>query len=128
AFLERGGRCLAIADGGFLLAKTLAWEGKALDFGYGLFEGTAEGPLPTIAPWPKRADLRLALTDEGKKRGLSTLAAREVLYYGGPRFLGAKPSEVLATYPDGTAAVVAHRFGNGELVLVGPDLERPAPR
>jgi glutamine amidotransferase-like uncharacterized protein len=54
------------------------------------------------------------------------LATSDVLYYGGPRLLGGSGVGVLATYPDGTPAIVARDVGRGEVLLVGPHLERPA--
>jgi putative intracellular protease/amidase len=126
AFVEGGGTCLAVCAGAFLASKT-EWQGKAYAYGVGLYDGTATGPIATLAPWPRRAPVRLAVTEAGKRRGLFALATRDVLYYGGPRLLGAAEAEILAIYPDGTAAAVARRVGKGEVVLVGPHVERPAP-
>jgi glutamine amidotransferase-like uncharacterized protein len=126
-FVEGGGTCLGVCAGGFLLARTIAWEGARYDYGYGLFDGVAEGPLPALAPWPKRGPVRLTPSDAGKKRGLGALGDADVLYFGGPRFLGGTDVEVLAAYPDGTAALVARRVGKGEILLTGPHLERPVP-
>jgi glutamine amidotransferase-like uncharacterized protein len=125
AFVTRGGRCLGL--GTYVLAKVVAWEGKSEAYGFGLFEGAAEGPLATVGPWPRRVAVRLTITEAGRRRGLESLGGHDVLYYGSPRFLGAKGAEVLATYPDGTAAIVARVIGNGEIIVAGPSLERPPP-
>ncbi len=127
AFVEGGGRCLGICAGAFLLAKTVAWEGRSHPYPLGLFDGTAEGPLPGLAAWPDRAAVRLTPTTAGTRRGLAALGRRAQLYYGGPRLLGGTALDVLASYPDGTAAVVSRRVGQGEVVLIGTHPERPEP-
>src|SRR5688500_8038732 len=126
-FVERGGRCLGVSAGAYLLAKNVLWEGQAYSYPLGLFDGDAEGPLAGLAPQPGRAAVRVTVTADGARRGLAALGATDVLYHGGPRLLRGTGVTVLATYPDGTAAAVVRTVGLGEVVLIGPHLERPAP-
>lgn len=125
AFAEQGGRCLGICAGAFLLSREVRWEGATYPYPLALFDGTAEGPLEGLATWPASCPVRVRPTDEGKRRGLATLEGLDVLYYGGPRLVGGSGVEVLATYPDGSAALVARRVGKGEVLLSGIHLERP---
>jgi glutamine amidotransferase-like uncharacterized protein len=127
AFAEKGGRVLGICAGGYLLSKTVAWEGIDYPYPLGLFDGTAKGPVERLARWPDRGVVRLRATEAGTARGLEALSGCDLLYYGGAEFVGGTGVTVLATYPGGGAALVACPFGKGEILLTGPHLERPAP-
>lgn len=127
AFAERGGRVLGICAGGYLVSKSVVWEGKDFPYPLGLFDGTAQGPVTGFAPWPERSPARMKVTKAGAARGLDGLAARDILYYGGATFVGGSGATVLATYADGGAAIVARPVGKGEVIVSGAHLERPAP-
>lgn len=126
AFVRGGGRYLGVCAGAYLVAKEVRWGKARYPYPVGWW-GVVEGPIPGLAPWPSSSPVRVTPTPSGKQRGLGRAAGKAVLYRGGGRFLGAKAGEVLARYPDGTAAVVARRVGKGEVVLSGVHFERPAP-
>jgi glutamine amidotransferase-like uncharacterized protein len=126
AFVEQGGRCLGVCAGAYLLARDVRWEGTSFSYPPGLFDGLAEGPVDGLAKPPTAGAAHVTPTEDGKKRGLGVLEGRDVLYYGGPRMVGGSDVKVLATYADGTAAIVSRPVGKGEVVLCGVHLERPA--
>jgi len=126
-FAEKGGRVLGICAGGYLVSKSVVWEGKDFPYPLGLFDGTAQGPVTGFAPWPGRSPARMKVTKAGSARGLDGLSTRDILYYGGAAFVGGSGSTVLATYPDGGAAILVRPVGKGEVILSGGHLERPAP-
>jgi len=127
ARVEGGATCLGVCAGAFLLSARVRWEGETFPYPLGLFDGDAEGPLADLAPWPRRAAVRLEVTGEGRRRGLGPAAGRPLLYFGGPRFTGGTEVEVWARYPDGSAAVVTRRVGRGRVVLSGvhPEIAPP---
>ena len=124
--VERGGRCLGICAGAYLLSRTVRYDGKDYPYPLGLFDGIAAGPVKGLAAYPKPGTARLTATEAGKKRGLGALASRPAYYSGGPFFLEGSRATVLATYGDGSAAIISRRVGKGEAVLVGAHLERPS--
>jgi glutamine amidotransferase-like uncharacterized protein len=126
-FVTNGGRCLGVCAGGYLLAKTVRYEDKKYPYPLGLFDGTAVGPVSGLPPFPKPGACRLKVTEAGKKRGLEKLADRDCYYCGGPYFADGTNVQVLATYPDGSAAAIVRPVGKGEIVLIGVHLERPEP-
>jgi len=126
-FVDQGGRYLGVCAGGYVAAKDVHWEEKHYPYPLELFDGTAEGALDSIAAWPRDAAVVLKLTKAGKSRGLSEAAEGTFYYKGGPHFHGGTNATVLATYPNGTAAIIARPYGKGEVVLNGIHFERPPP-
>ena len=126
-FVDQGGRYLGVCAGGYVAAKDVHWEEKHYPYPLELFDGTAEGALDSIAAWPRDAAVVLKLTKAGKSRGLSKAAEGSFYYKGGPHFHGGTNVTVLATYPNGTAAIISRPFGKGEVVLNGIHFERPPP-
>ena len=118
-FVDQGGRYLGICAGGYVATKDVHWEEKHYPYPLELFDGTAEGALDSIAPWPRDAAVALKLTRAGKSRGLSEAAEGTFYYKGGPHFHGGTNETVLATYPNRTAAIICRPFGKGEVVLNG---------
>lgn len=126
AFVEGGGRCVAICAGAYLISKTTKYDGQEFPYPLGLFDGIAEGPVTGLAPFPKLGTARLKVTEAGLKRGLAPLNADDILYSGGPCFKNGNQVVVLARYPDNTAAMIARSVGKGEVILMGFHMERPA--
>ena len=127
-FVQRGGKYLGICAGGYLASKDVHWEEKHYPYPLELFDGTAQGALDSIAPWPQEASVTLKLTKAGRQRGLDEKAEGTFYYKGGPHFHGGSNTTVLATYANGTAAIITRPYGNGEVILNGIHYERPAPR
>lgn len=129
-YVEQGGRFLGICAGAFLAAKDVHWEGKKYPYPLVLFDGVAEGSIKEIAAWPNPGFAKLSVTDAGKKFGISAADGKEIYYQGGCRFTGGSDVTTLATYFDGTSAIIQRPFGrdgNGTVVLTGVHFERPAP-
>ena len=114
-------------DGGYLLSKMVLWEGREFPYPIALFDGNAQVPVAGFLPWPQRSPARLKVTKAGAARGLESVAAHDVLYYGGASFVGGSETTVLATFADGGPSIILRPVGKGEVVLTGPHLERPAP-
>jgi glutamine amidotransferase-like uncharacterized protein len=127
-FVEGGGRYLGICAGAFMASRDVLWEEEHFPYPLALFDGTAEGALDHIAPFPTDAGVSLKLTNAGKLRGLTTAAEGQFYYKGGPRFHGGTDFTVLAQYQDGTAAIISRPYGRGEVVLNGIHYERPSPQ
>jgi len=109
-----------------LLSKTVRYDGKEYPYPLGLFDDVADVPVKGLAPFPKPGSVRLTATNAGTARGLDALADADVYFSGGPCFRKGTGATILATYPDGSAAVVARAVGKGEVVLIGGHPERPA--
>ena len=126
-FVKQGGRFLGICAGGYVASRDVHWEKKHYPYPLELFDGTAEGALDSIAAWPTDSGVSLKLTEAGRLRGLNKEAEGTFYYKGGPHFHGGTQSTVLATYPNGTAAIISRPYGQGEVVLNGIHYERTAP-
>lgn len=125
-FVTRGGHCLGICAGAYLLSKTVTYLGMSFPYPLGLFDGVAEGPVAGLAAYPSSGPVTVRCTPDGASRGLGEADGRTYLYGGGPRFLGGTGVRVLLLYPDGTAAAIYKAVGKGELVATGVHMERPA--
>jgi glutamine amidotransferase-like uncharacterized protein len=126
-FVEGGGRCLGCCAGAYLLSRDVRYEGKNYLYPIGLLDGTAHGPIKGLAAFPDTCPVRLTVATEGKSRGVAAVAKQKFMYGGGPCFLGGTGVVVLASYQDGSSAIVARKVGKGEVILVGVHLERPSP-
>jgi glutamine amidotransferase-like uncharacterized protein len=125
-FAECGGTVVGVCAGAYLLSATVTYEGVSFPYPVGLFDGAAVGPVPGLARFPTFGTATLTPTGAGRTRGLGVLAGREVAFGGGPCFVGGTGVMVLATYPDGSAAVISRRIGRGEVILIGAHPEVPA--
>jgi glutamine amidotransferase-like uncharacterized protein len=127
AYIEGGGRCLGICAGAYLLSRTTQYDGKAYPYPLGLFDGISRGPIQGLARFPNAGSTRVAVTAEGRRRGLTALSDEPLYYSGGPCFLAGTNVNTLARYPDGSAAAICRKVGKGEIVLIGVHPERPPP-
>lgn len=107
-FVRGGGGYLGICAGGYLPCETVVWEGSAFPYPLRLVAGKATGPLADLAPWPSSAGVTLSL---GRREAVA-------LYAGGSAFEVAG-AQVLARYPDGSAAIVR----KGRMILTGAHVE-----
>ena len=125
-YVDGGGHCLGICAGAYLLSKTVRYDGVAYPYPLGLFDGTAEGPVPDLAKYPEPGSCRLTISKEGNERGFAALEGVELYYSGGPSFEKGSGVTVLATYGKGASAAISKKVGKGEIVLLGAHPERPA--
>ena len=126
-YVGKGGRCLGICAGAYLISKTTQYDGASYAYPLGLFDGIAKGPVEGLARYPKPGEAKLSVTAEGRKRGLAGLSGAPFYYSGGPCFEGGTGVEVLARYPNDRPAAIRRKVGKGQVVLIGVQLERPTP-
>jgi glutamine amidotransferase-like uncharacterized protein len=112
-FVNGGGNYLGICAGGYLPCSDVVWKQENFAYPLALADGKAVGPVPGLAPYPASQGVDLTLPGGKKMRAL---------YAGGSSF-EIKGAESLASYPNGTAAAVAVRHGEGLLVLTGAHIE-----
>ncbi|MBS2040409.1 hypothetical protein JST97_35810 [bacterium] len=124
-YTRQGGHVLGICAGGYLVSRTVRYQGVDYPYPLGLFDGAAEGPVAGLPVYPGYGPVKLSLTPAGQQLGLSGLEKRPFIYGSGPRFLGGTNSTVLLTYPDGSAAAISRPCGQGRLVVLGAHLECP---
>lgn len=126
SYVEQGGRCLAICAGAYLISRQTRYDNVIYPYPVGLFDGTAEGPIAGLAVFPEPGSVTVAVTAAGKRRGMTSIEGHSAYYSGGPRFVGGSGVEVLAKYPDNSAAAIARTVGKGEIILLGMHFERAA--
>lgn len=125
-WVRGGGRLVGLCAGAYLVSHEVRYMGQSYTYPLGLFDGAAVGPVPGLAAFPAAGPVKLAITEAGKRRGLGALEGATLAYGGGPSFEGGTGAEVLARFPDGSAAVVARACGRGEIVLSGAHVELAA--
>jgi glutamine amidotransferase-like uncharacterized protein len=115
AFVQRGGGYVGFCAGGFLATSLIG-----------------ETDVPGLGLVPGRSHLYEQVSDDATILSLSWPTPRQTYWEGGPYFYGgqagAKDSaafEVLATYPDGSAASVRNAFGLGRVFVTGAHPEAP---
>lgn len=81
--VETGGAFIGLGGGAYLAADSVIFSGNAsIDAPLGFFQGTAVGPISTIAPLPNYA---MALVNlEIEPINPQSIPSLNVLYYGGP--------------------------------------------
>lgn len=124
-FVERGGRCVGICAGAYLLSKNVKYDEQDYPYPLGLYDGTATGPVPKLERFPKPGSVKLTVTEAGKKMGFEELNNRFIYYSGGPCFEGGTGIVVLAQYPNGSAAIINRPVAQGEIIRIGRHIERP---
>lgn len=122
-WVRGGGRLVGLCAGAYLVSREVRYAGASYPYPLALFDGVADGPVPGLAPFPQVGSVKLTVTPDGVRRGLAPVGAATLAYGGGPRFLGGSGVTVLARYPDGTAAMIARRHGQGDVVLTGAHVE-----
>lgn len=126
-FVQAGGRVLGICAGGYVLSKTVRYQGISYPYPLALFDGIADGPVAGLPIYPDFGPCRVRLTEAGKRLGLSGVEQRTFFYGSGPRFVGGSDVTVLLTYEDGTAAAISRPVGKGMVVAMGPHMEIVLP-
>ncbi len=114
SFVERGGRIIAVCAGAYLISERVSWKGEELPYPIALFDGIAVGP---VNDYPRPAQTSLVGTTDGQALGL--LFNRPYYLNGGSTFEGGTKVQTLATFPDGTAAIIRRQVGQGDIILLG---------
>ena len=123
---DRGGSIGTCAGGGFA-SDTIKWLGYVFTEGnLGLFQGTADGPVNEIYPYPETGMCEIEYTapDHPITRGLGE--TEWIYYWWGPKFIPYAGTEVdvIGEYAiTGEPALVAFEYGFGRVFLTGPHPE-----
>ena len=125
-FIKSGKQYIGVSTGAYLAAKTIRWQQRTWEYPLKYYRGMAEGPLAELATWPAAAQVDLEPTADGHQRGLTTTLLAACQYHGGPRFVNGRGHQVLANYPDKTAAIVSKKIGRGEVLLIGVEVSPAA--
>lgn len=119
----------------------LIWQGITYNRSLGLFQGTATGPIDSLAVWPNYAMTTVTMNLGKPINQLEPLYAyganhnkEDMLYYGGSVFkpyAGTK-CDTIATF-DGyfnKPAIVSFDYGTGRVLLIAPhpEIEEDDPR
>ena len=134
-FVSAGGVYAGICAGAFAACDRAQWYNSYYDsiyFGYNLdlYPGLCKGPLQGISDFPGWAEGEIAFTGHESYAGIVADEHIDAWYAGGPCFLRlSEETAVLATYAGaeleeyGEAAVIAHPYGEGTVLLWGPHFE-----
>jgi glutamine amidotransferase-like uncharacterized protein len=141
-FVKNGGGYIGICGGAYFASEKVIWEGEEVPATFlGLFDGTAQGAIDEIAPYPGYAMCQVNIVEHNHPitRGLSDTAW--ILYYWGPVLLPNEGAEVdiLGEYdaaeepaeePVDEPAMVAFEYGSGRVFLIGthPEIEEDSDR
>jgi len=118
AVVERGVSYIGFCAGAFIAMNAPSVGGKAPEYGFSLLP--YEGILPEYEPnGIHQHDSPIILTFS-----LYGGAKRDLVWYGGPLFPGAR--EVLARYKTGDPAIIQAAAGKGFVILSAPHPESPA--
>ncbi len=125
-FVRSGGGYLGICGGAYLASDSVIWEGKKIDAGLNLFDGTAVGSLKEIIPWDKYTMTDITVN---KANPISKYLSSKysVLYYGGPALYPHKNAiiDTVATWDayNNAPAIINFKYGKGRVFLSAPHPE-----
>jgi len=112
-YVRSGGVYIGYCAGAYFASGKVTWEGTSYVYPLGLMQGTASGPLSTIAKWPDKKMTRVRT-----EKGLISM-----LYGGGPQLFPAagESVKVLATWEDywDTPAAITFTCGKGRVFITG---------
>lgn len=113
-FVERGGTCIGVCAGAYLLSRDVVWNGERFPYPLGLFDGAAVGPRNN---YPEPSSAEVTFTGAGVAAGYP---AKATYYFnGGSSFRGGTDVTVLGRYADGSPAMISRPIGKGRIVLLG---------
>ncbi|MBE9511880.1 MAG: hypothetical protein IMY71_13500, partial [Bacteroidetes bacterium] len=132
-FINDGGSYIGICGGAYFASETVIWQGNQLSMTpLGLFQGSAEGTIDSIVPYPQRGMCQVNIVDTVHAITHSISTPQWILYYWGP-VLKPKTSEVtiLGKYSAvNQPAILAFDYGQGRVFITGthPEIEEDSDR
>lgn len=124
-FVNNGGLYIGICAGAYYGCSHIDFSGHGYKISgqreLGLFQGRAIGSLAELTN-------QRFYDESSKSKAMVKLQSDYKIigafyYHGGPKFLGAKHNQIVATYENGDIAVVKGTYGNGQYLLSGVHFE-----
>lgn len=132
-FIKNGGSYIGICGGAYFSAEKIVWQGNQLPMNtLGIFDGTAQGTIDEIVPYPQRDMCKVVITDTLHPIIKNIPRNQWILYYWGPVLKTDNPeNKVLGRYDAvGLPAVIAFKYGEGKVFITGthPEMEEDSDR
>ena len=133
SFIRNGGGYIGICGGAYFASETVIWQGNQLSMTpLSLFQGSAEGTIDSIVPYPQRGMCQVNIVDTVHAITHSISTPQWILYYWGP-VLRPETSEVttLGKYNAvNQPAILAFEYGKGRVFITGthPEIEEDSDR
>jgi glutamine amidotransferase-like uncharacterized protein len=133
AFVRNGGGYIGLCGGAYFASKTIIWQGNQLPMTpLGLFDGSAEGNIDAIVPYPQRNMCQVNISDTTHFITDSISSPLWILYYWGPIFTpNSSGVTVLGKYATvDKPAMIAFDYGQGRVFMVGthPEIDEDSNR
>jgi glutamine amidotransferase-like uncharacterized protein len=134
SFIRAGGGYIGICGGAYFAAEEVIWRGDQLPMtSLGLFQGTSNGPIDEIAPYPDYTMCKVNLVDSVHDITQSEPDSAWMLYYWGPALTVGNDTTVtiLSRYDlGGEPVILAFDYGLGRVFLIGthPEIEEDSDR
>lgn len=126
-FVSGGGGYIGICGGAYFAAERIIWQGMELVMtSLELFDGTAEGVLNEVVPYPDYGMCQVNIVDHEHPITQAVPDTAWILYYWGPALVPDTGSNatVLGLYERADKpAIVALEYGGGRVFLTGPHPE-----
>lgn len=133
SFVINGGGYIGLCGGAYFASKNIRWQGSLLPMQpLALFDGTAEGTIDAIVPYPQRNMCQINLTNVSHPIIDSISSPVWILYYWGAVFTpNSSDVTILGKYAAvDKAAMLSFNYGNGKVFLIGthPEIEEDSER
>ncbi len=133
-FIRDGGGYIGICGGAYFASEEVIWRGSQLLMTpLGIFQGTAEGPIDEIAPYPDYEMCKVNIVDSTHPITESEPDSVWILYYWGPVLIPDLPTdvEILGSYDvTNQPAMLVFDYGQGRVFIIGthPEIEEDSER
>ncbi len=132
-FVENGGNYVGVCGGAYFSSKKIIWQGNQIPMTtLGIFDGTTEGTIDEIVPYPQMDMCKVVITDNTHPITKEISKDQWILYYWGPVL---KPNnteiQVLGKYDAvNLPAIIAFEHGKGKVFITGthPEMEEDSNR
>ena len=131
-FVRSGGGYIGICGGAYFAGERVIWQRAELPMRpLGLFSGTTQGPIDSIAPYPNCTMCKVNIIDRLHPITQSSPDHEWIIYCYGPAFIPSIHMDILARYEIGNQpAMLAFDYGLGRGFLIGvhPEIEEDSNR
>jgi len=134
AFIQGGGAYIGICGGAYFTGSRVVWQGNVLPMTpLGLFQGTTQGPVNEISPYPYCCMCRMNMVNPFHTITRTGPESAWILYCYGPMFLPEQGANftVLGVYEAvNQPAMAAFHYGQGRVFIIGthPEIEEDSDR